>query len=585
MPVAGLLCHSWEKIGPTSHRDGTLTLTTAVDSAPRTCRDVTSTGPTGVRRFQAVCVVTALLACVPYLWVLWDLWNGSLNPLRVNGTDRLPMYDEQARAIMHGHLWVPDGSIGFEDFIANGHQYTYFGIFPSLLRIPVFLLTSSLDDRFFGLSIFGAWIATAVFCALLLWRLRIVLRGEVELGWLEAATYGVLLAAILVGSVLIYLASRPDTFDEDEAWSVALACGSLFALVGIVERPSWRRIILCGVLVLLTNLNRSTTGYAAILATLLIAGWFGLGRAGPDRRSWAIPLMAAGLVPLVVGCFIDEAKFGLLFGAPFSKQQVYQFYHYGRVNGGQYISLHWLPDTLRYYIDPANFGVTSVFPYIVLPEGGPAALFGGDLTANVPLSAPLLVVSGFWGVVTAFARGRPKEYGALRLLLIASASTIASMMVFGWIFERFTADFLPFLILAAMIGLIDVWRRMGRAPRRTRAVVPTVAGVLALFGFWANVAFAITPAQYWNSTQTGNYIDVQRTFSDVTGHPLDSKVIVGSRFPSPASAGTIFVKGRCQDMYLSFKSIPKNAPIPGLFDLPVERAFDAPICKSLVGPR
>ena len=92
-------------------------------------------------------------------------------------------------------------------------------------------------------------------------------------------------------------------------------------------------------------------------------------------------------------------------------------------------------------------------------------------------------------------------------------------------------------------------------------------------------------AAYWNSTQTGNYIDVQRTFSDVTGHPLDSKVIVGSRFPSPASAGTIFVKGRCQDVYLSFKSIPKNAPIPGLFDLPVERAFDAPICKSLVGPR
>ena len=134
---------------------------------------------------------------------------------------------------------------------------------------------------------------------------------------------------------LIYLASRPDTFDEDEAWSVALACGSLFALVGIVERPSWR------------NLDRSPTGYAAILATLLIAGWFGLGRAGPDRRSWAIPLMAAGLVPLVVGCSIDEAKFGLLFGAPFSKQQVYQFYHYGRVNGGQYISLHWLPDTVR----------------------------------------------------------------------------------------------------------------------------------------------------------------------------------------------------------------------------------------------
>ena len=123
--------------------------------------------------------------------------------------------------------------------------------------------------------------------------------------------------------------------NEDEAWSVALACACLFVLVGIIERQSWRRVILCGVLVLLTNLNRSTTGYPAILATVLLAGWFGLGRAGPDRRSWAVPLMGAALVPLGIGCAIDEAKFGLLLGVPFSDQLVFREFSLGKEQRGR----------------------------------------------------------------------------------------------------------------------------------------------------------------------------------------------------------------------------------------------------------
>ena len=442
-----------------------------------------------------VCCVVALLSCIPYLWVLWDLWSGTINPFRVIPAYRDPIYDVQARAIMHGHLWLPPGSIGGEAFLANGHQYTYFGVFPSLLRIPVFLFTSSLDGRLFAPSIFGAWIVTAVFCSLLLWRLRILLRSDTPLGWLEAASYGVLLASILAGSVLIYLASSPDAFNEDEAWSVALASACLFALVGIIERQSWRRVILCGVLVLLTNLNRSTTGYSAILATVLLAGWFGLGRAGPGRRSWAVPLMGAALVPLAIGCAIDEAKFGLLLGVPFSDQLVFREFSLGKNSGGDYIGLHWLPYTLRGYVDPANFRVTSVFPYIVRPELPTSHVFGGDRTANVPLSMPLLIVSGLWGVMTTFIRGRPRPFGALQLLLIASASTAAAMMVYGWIFERFTADFMPLLVFAAMIGMVDVWRRVGLAPRNTPVLIPVVAGVLAIFGFWANMGYTVTPTQ------------------------------------------------------------------------------------------
>ena len=178
--------------------------------------------------------------------------------------------------------------------MANHHQYTYFGLFPSLIRIPILLFTNSLDDRLTAPSLLCAWLVTAAFSSLLLWRLRTFLRGDdVALEWPEAASYGLLLGSILVGSVLVYLASVPDVYSEDLAWSVALACGSLFALVGVLEKPSWGRVTACGVLVLLTNLNRATTGYAAIGATLLIAIWFaldGLGRNGDGGRfPWPSP--------------------------------------------------------------------------------------------------------------------------------------------------------------------------------------------------------------------------------------------------------------------------------------------------------
>lgn len=557
----------------------------------------------GVRRYQAVAVVAIVAAAIPYLWVLWDLWTGTLNPLRVNGADDNPIYDVQARAIMGGHLSLPGGSIAGEEFIHDGRTYTYFGVFPSLLRVPFFLFTRTLDGRFTSLSLLGAWIVTAVFCALLLWRLRVLLRGDAPLGWSEAASYGVLLASILVGSVLFYLASVPDVYGEDEAWSVALACASLFAVIGVVERPSWRRILTCGAVVLLTNLNRSTTGYAAVLAMLLIAVWFALGRAGPEEKRWAFPLLLAALVPLLAGCAIDLAKFGILFGVPYSDYALGRALGYDHINGGQYFGLRYVPSTLRTYVDPANFRVRSTFPFITLPDNpvGEIAhtqLFGSGQTANVPVSMPLLFVFGSWGVVAAFSPRSAKPFGALRILIITSAVSAGAMMIYAWIYERYVADFLPLLVLTSMIGMIDVWRRLSGRSRVARTRVPAVIGLLALFGFWANLGFAITPDVDWNQAQLTRYVAAQKTVSDVTGHPLDGYVAFGARcthgaihnrlynldckFPLSAPAGTLFVARHCALLYVAVQAVPPRGYFPSTIWSVVERAPHTPLCRSLV---
>ena len=158
--------------------------------------------------------------------------------------------------MFHGHLSLPPADLGIEGFVHDGRTYTYFGIFPSLLRMPILLLTSRFDGDLTAPSMGLAWLMTALFSSLMLWRLRIVTRGRAVLGRAEAASFGVLVATIMGGSVIVYLAATPFVFNEDFVWSIPLTVGSLFTLLGVMERPSAGRVWASGILILLANLNQ-----------------------------------------------------------------------------------------------------------------------------------------------------------------------------------------------------------------------------------------------------------------------------------------------------------------------------------------
>ena len=77
----------------------------------------TGTSPAHVsrRRFTRAAVIGIAVVTIPYLWILWDLWTGSPNPLRVVSPSNF--YDLQARAMFSGHLYVPNGALGIEAFV------------------------------------------------------------------------------------------------------------------------------------------------------------------------------------------------------------------------------------------------------------------------------------------------------------------------------------------------------------------------------------------------------------------------------------------------------------------------------------
>ena len=321
------------------------------------------------RRFTIAVIVGTAIILPALLWMMWDLWSGSVNVLRSVPYDYF--YDLQARAMFHGHLYLPNGKMGIEAFVHNGRDYTYFGIFPSLIRMPILLVTSRLDGQMTGPSILVAWMLTALFSSLMLWRARILIRGEALVGRAEAASYGALMATIMGGSVVLYLAATPFVYSEDFAWSVPLTVGSLFALLGVLERPSRGRVAASGLLILCANLDRTPPGWALSITAFLVAGWFALGRGGASNRRWALPLLAVGIVPFLVSSAVTYAKFGIPVGLPMADQvwatvNAHRRYFLA-ANGGKAFSFGFLPSTLWAYLQPFGIRVGALFPFITPP--------------------------------------------------------------------------------------------------------------------------------------------------------------------------------------------------------------------------
>ena len=532
----------------------------------------------GRRYFTVAALIGIAVTGVILLWVLWDLWSSSADPFR--GAPNDFFYDYQARAMFHGHLNVRNGSLGIEGFLHNDKTYAYFGIFPSILRMPVLLITSRFDGALTAPSMLLAWIMTALFSSLMLWRLRIITRGRAILGRAEAASYGMLIAAILGGSVIIYLNATPFVYNEDFAWSIPLTVGSVFALLGVMERPSTGRVWASGILILLANLNRTPTGYACVIGAGLVGLWFVFGRGGDSNRRWGWAMFGVGLVGFAATCAVTYAKFGTPIGLPMADQVWAKINAHRRyflaANGGKAFSFGFLPSTLTAYLQPFGIRFTSLFPFVTTPTA-PAAMIGAVLdqtypTASAPPTMPLLFLLSCWGVISAF---RPKAlvpFRLTRIALLTCAAGTAGVLLWGYISERYLADFMPLLIVAAGIGLIEIWRRFEGRSIKARGVLLGIVSVVTVYSVFVNTAIAVAPSEQFTTSQVQDFVSTQQSLSIGS---LAASVHHVSALPDWAPFGELYMVGDCSGLYLS--SGITEADVPGLLAdhyswIPVEQS-------------
>ncbi len=271
-------------------------------------------------------------------------------------------------------------------------------------------------------------------------------------------------------------------------------------------------------------------------------------------------MLGVGLVPLLAGCAVNYAKFGVPFGVSNFDQVFTMVNAYRRrflaANHNSEWGTVFIPTNVLAYLRPDGLRLTSVFPFITLPAVPPGALSGVLFdrryrTASLPASSPLLFVLSCWGLVTAF---RPKPIGRValtRFLLLAAGIAGAALLIWGYIAPRYLADFVPFLVLASAVAVVDIWRRLEGGRRQVRVGTLVVIAAVAVFTIAANIGLAITPNEEWNSTQLLHYVEAQKAVSDVTGHPLSSQVVRGNSLPVWGPADQLYVVGDCQALYIS----------------------------------
>ncbi len=531
---------------------GRVDVTTVEDAALRSEYTV------GRRRFTWAALIAVAVTAVPFVWILWSDW-GPPNPLR-ESVFQGNFFDLQTRAIFHGHLSLPNGSLGIEGFVHQGRTYTYFGLFPSVIRMPILLVTNSLDGKLTPSSILLAWVLTGLFASLLLWRVRYLLRGACAMGRIEATAYGFLIATFMGGTIWMLLATIPYVFNEDIAWSICLTVATTFALLGVMERPSFGRVLACGLLILCASFDRATTGWACVIGAGFVAVWFLLGFGGTENRRWFFPVLLAGLIPLVLACALNYAKFGVPFGVRITDQVWSHVNGYRQkfllANHNSEVGTEYVPTNVVTYLGLDNLSVSRVFPFLTLPTSPPKALDGVLFdklyrTASVPASTPLLFLLSIWGLVTAFRPGALGQVARTRVLLLATGSAAAALMLWGYIGPRYLGDFVPLLVLASAVGVADIFRRLGGRRRRERVATVAVIAALALFSIVANIGMAIVPNEEWTSAQAVNYVGAQKAISDLTGHPLQSRLVRGNSLPPWAPAGQLYVVGQCSGFYIS----------------------------------
>jgi hypothetical protein len=170
---------------------------------------------------------------------------------------------------------------------------------------------------------------------------------------------------------------------------------------------------------------------------------------------------------------------------------------------------------------------------------------------------PLLFVLSLWGAVTAF---RPNSIGSIRLtriLFFTGAAATSGVLLWGYIADRYLSDFMPLLIIASVVGMVDLWRRAEERPHRIRATLFTAVAFLALFGIVANAGAALESVNSWTTPQALRFVEAQKALSIGA---LSSSVVHGPRLPYWGPTGQIYDVNRCSGLYLSSGQDFSNSP-------------------------
>jgi hypothetical protein len=478
-------------------------------------------------RFARSCAVAIAVCGAAFSWLVTD---GTFNFLQSAPFSNF--YDVQARSLLRGTWSMPASVLSIEGIRTGGRTVMYYGPVPAIMRIPVLLFTHRFDGRLTQPSLLIGFIVALTFASLLCWRIRGLVRGPVDLGKVECWLTAGLVVVIGLGSVLFFLGSTAQIYEEAEMWGAAFTLGAFYSLIGFLENPRAARLVSTGVFATAAMLTRGSVGAGPLVAIGFVALVYLLALAADrlprlEARAHSVAgllgvrlpakpgpflagLAAAAGVPLVLYVWVNEIKFGTPFSIPISRQVFSLESAHRRAvlasNGGSLFGLKFLPTNLLQYVRPDALAVTKLFPFLFFP--GKALVLGHllydarDWTSSIPACMPVLFVLAVLGLVVVYkprskersgatAAARATDLAMLRIPLVGAAAGTYGILTIAFIAQRYLADAMPLLVLAALGGWHFVAARKTGGARVARTVGATVLALVTLFGLWASFSLSV----------------------------------------------------------------------------------------------
>ena len=503
-----------------------------------------------------------VLGGVPFFLVLL---NFRTDVLRTAVAQRFAsnFFDLQASSFLDGRLTVPNGSLGIEGFVIDGTTLMYFPPFPALLRIPVQMLTHSLDGRLTVPSMALAWAVLALFTARLVWLVRDCLRPDEPVSRSDAVGAAILLVAITGGTVLTFDASLPWVYHEVYLWATALTVGSAYWLLRVALSPTRPAILWLGGFILATALTRTPGGWAMSGAAMALAFWLAVSHVrGRTRRDLTTPLsvLVAGVVPLAASITYNWMKFGHPYLFPLESQVWSQVNAHRRealeVNGGTITGPQFFETSLVNYFRPDGIRFVDYFPYITLPAE-PAHAYGGAFldqtyrTGSVTAFMPLLLLLALGALPVLLRSGASQSVKSLRWPALGAGLVGGGVMGYGYLANRYTSDFVPALVVMGTVGLWSLTRVWLPWPRLTRTIILTAMAALCTFSVGAQMATgSLTAAQTHRGDELTSYLALQERLSGGPRSPMSRLVSQSDALPGQGTADDLHITGDCEAIYV-----------------------------------
>jgi hypothetical protein len=555
---------------------------------PDTPAGTGSPDPQQQSRLRAACAAAAAPVLIAFGWLLME---GTWSPLRRRIFDNF--FDAQARAFMDGHWDVPRSVVAFEGFEVGGKTYMYFGPWPALLRMPLLAVTDRFDGRLTSASMALAMAVLAVAAYRLNLAVREIVRGGVGVTRGEiVATAG--LAVVVLAGPPLWLASAAVVYHEAILWGLALTLATLDAAARWMLRPTPGRLVLIGVLGVLAVSSRQTLGLGLVagLGAVAVVAWTARLRRRAQRSVDPLPGVRPGGLLLVCGVLVivaalpNLARFGDPLGPPIDRQIASSTFDdrkaFLEANGDNWFGPQFVPTTLLQYSRPDAFDLRGSFPWLDFPAAGPTVV--GDVTfddlewsSSVPVTMPVLVVLAIpgaaWLVGTARRRNGPGV--GLLLLWVGTGVGAAGAIAIGYIAHRYLADFMPLVLLPALVGFHVLLRAAPTARRGRRGAAAVALVLLLAVGVWVNAALAVE-----NQRERGKFVTEQaraqlfRWRADLPGGgaPVVTVDSGSERLPD-ASDGTLAVVGDCLGFYVRVGETwwgVDRGPGTGVYDIAVD---------------